>query len=262
MSQQVHLANLEPFKNETLVKEGFEKVTPIKMRGSADPEHLQWTYDNTLVKHFKEYRKCLGKTPGHKRLRDCMNKYPIRTQGPQPHVYGKAQRGGCCRGKEIGSGGFDTKARGKKGQTECQRACDDMKNCTHYSYDHGAGVCALCNECDIDRSNKLDKRSNLRYLSYSKGVPISEQYGPVTPNDSARATTKTAFDGRMKQLVKTKNYVDKRQVALDKAEHELEEGEITLNKEHANIRTRSNYIYLFYLTASVSSLYYLITGLD
>ena len=31
MSQQVQLANLEPFKNETLVKEGFEKVTPIKM---------------------------------------------------------------------------------------------------------------------------------------------------------------------------------------------------------------------------------------
>jgi len=66
----------------------------------------------------------------------------------------------------------------------------------------------------------------------------------------------------MKQLVKTKKYVDKRQTALDKAEHELGEGEITLNEEHANIRTRSNYIYLFYLTASATSLYYLIAGLD
>lgn len=260
MARQVQLANLEPFKNETSVKEGFEKVTPIKMRGSADPEHLQWTYDNTLVKNFKEYRKCLGRTPRHKRLRDCMNKYPIRTQGPQPHAYGKAQRGGCCRGKELGGGGFYTKARGEKGQMECQRACDDMKNCTHYSY--GRGVCALCNECDIDRSNKIDWPANLNYNSYKKGVPISELYGPVTPDDSARATTKTAFDGRMKQLVKIKNYVDKRQIALDKAEHELSESQDTIKQEYNDIRTRSNYIYLFYLTASVSSLYYLITGLD
>lgn len=94
----------------------------------------------------------------------------------------ETQPGGCCRGKELGA--FKTKVRERPGQLECQRTCDENENCTHYSYSHHHGVCGFCNECNIDRSDKIDWPVNRNYTSYKKGgVALDVKYGDTLDLD-------------------------------------------------------------------------------
>jgi len=89
----------------------------------------------------------------------------------------ETQQGGCCRGKELG-GGIHTKEKGRPGQLECQRKCDENGDCTHYSYAQEHGWCSMCNGCDINKSNLMDWPKNLEYTSYKKGgVAADVKYG-------------------------------------------------------------------------------------